>query len=138
MARLAPNPIKAIPKAPADTMKFAAQNRGAKERGNKPEPDNMRQRNEASVREARRQWCRGTCRLGEQVDDKITVLGFRAFVQNPTRRAAASERTRLTGAVRLLENDLGTALFTRRNRSVFLADAGHKLTQSVAHGLGHI
>lgn len=41
-------------------------------------------------------------------------------------------------AVRLLEDDLGIALFTRRNRSVFLTDAGHKLAQSVAHGLGHI
>lgn len=41
-------------------------------------------------------------------------------------------------AVRLLESDLGTALFTRRNRSVFLTDAGRKLAQSVTHGLGHI
>lgn len=41
-------------------------------------------------------------------------------------------------AVRLLEGDLDTALFTRRNRSVFLTDKGHKLAQAVAHGLGHI
>jgi DNA-binding transcriptional LysR family regulator len=44
----------------------------------------------------------------------------------------------ISRAVRLLEDDLGTALFERRNRAVFLTDAGRKLAQAVAHGLDHI
>lgn len=38
-------------------------------------------------------------------------------------------------AVRLLEDDLGVALFERRNRRVFLTDAGRKLAQAVHDGL---
>ena len=41
-------------------------------------------------------------------------------------------------AVRLLEEDLGTLLFERRNRAVFLTDAGRRLAQVVARGLGEI
>lgn len=41
-------------------------------------------------------------------------------------------------AVRLLEEDLGTPLFERRNRAVFLTDAGRRLAQVVARGLGEI
>ncbi|MDD7972895.1 LysR family transcriptional regulator [Roseinatronobacter alkalisoli] len=41
-------------------------------------------------------------------------------------------------AVRLLEADLGTSLFERRNRAVFLTDAGRRLSQVVARGLGEI
>jgi DNA-binding transcriptional LysR family regulator len=40
--------------------------------------------------------------------------------------------------VRLLEDDLGTPLFERRNRAVFLTDAGRRLAQVVARGLGDI
>ena len=39
-------------------------------------------------------------------------------------------------AVRLLEDDLGVALFQRRSRRVFLTDAGRKLAQAVHDGLG--
>ncbi len=39
-------------------------------------------------------------------------------------------------AVRLLEEDLGVALFLRRSRRVFLTDAGRKLAQAVHDGLG--
>jgi len=38
-------------------------------------------------------------------------------------------------AVRLLEDDLGVALFERRSRRVFLTDAGRKLAQAVHEGL---
>ncbi|WP_175837645.1 LysR family transcriptional regulator [Burkholderia anthina] len=38
-------------------------------------------------------------------------------------------------AVRLLEDDLGVALFERRSRRVFLTDAGRKLAQAVHDGL---
>lgn len=44
----------------------------------------------------------------------------------------------ISRAVRLLEVDLGTALFTRRNRAVFLTPEGRKLADAVTHGLGHI
>lgn len=39
-------------------------------------------------------------------------------------------------AVRLLEDDLGVALFERRSRRVFLTDAGRKLARAVHDGLG--
>lgn len=44
----------------------------------------------------------------------------------------------ISRAVRLLEADLGTALFTRRNRAVFLTPEGRKLADAVTQGLGHI
>lgn len=55
----------------------------------------------------------------------------------------AADRLNLTHgavsrAVRLLEDDLGTPLFERRNRAVFLTDAGRRLAQVVARGLGEI
>lgn len=39
-------------------------------------------------------------------------------------------------AVRLLEDDLGVELFERRNRRVFLNDAGRKLARAVSDGMG--
>lgn len=39
-------------------------------------------------------------------------------------------------AVRLLEDDLGVALFERRNRRVYLNEAGRKLARAVGDGLG--
>ncbi|WP_343806693.1 LysR substrate-binding domain-containing protein [Paenochrobactrum glaciei] len=55
----------------------------------------------------------------------------------------AADRLNLTHgavsrAVRLLEDDLGTPLFERRNRAVFLTDAGRRLAHVVARGLGEI
>lgn len=55
----------------------------------------------------------------------------------------AAERLNLTHgavsrAVRLLEDDLGTQLFERRNRAVFLTDAGRRFAHVVARGLGQI
>ncbi len=55
----------------------------------------------------------------------------------------AADRLNLTHgavsrAVRLLEEDLGTPLFERRNRAVFLTDAGRRLAHVVARGLGEI
>lgn len=55
----------------------------------------------------------------------------------------AADRLNLTHgavsrAVRLLEEDLGIPLFARRNRAVFLTDAGRRLAQVVARGLGEI
>jgi len=55
----------------------------------------------------------------------------------------AADRLNLTHgavsrAVRLLEEDLGTLLFERRNRAVFLTDEGRRLARVVAQGLGQI
>lgn len=41
----------------------------------------------------------------------------------------------ISRAVRLLEDDLGVALFERRSRRVFLTDAGRRLAQAVGSGL---
>lgn len=55
----------------------------------------------------------------------------------------AADRLNLTHgavsrAVRLIEADLGVALFARRNRAVFLTEEGRLLARAVAQGLGHI
>ena len=44
----------------------------------------------------------------------------------------------ISRAVRTLEDDLGLALFERRNRRVFLTEAGRKLFKAVQEGLGLI
>ena len=41
-------------------------------------------------------------------------------------------------AVRMLEDDLGLALFERRNRGVFLTEAGRRLQRAVDEGFGLI
>ncbi|MFN4011692.1 MAG: LysR substrate-binding domain-containing protein [Pannonibacter sp.] len=55
----------------------------------------------------------------------------------------AADRLHLTHgavsrAVRLLEDDVGTALFERRNRAVFLTEDGRHLADAVARGLDQI
>ncbi|WP_375056594.1 LysR family transcriptional regulator [Zobellella sp. DQSA1] len=55
----------------------------------------------------------------------------------------AADRLNLTHgaisrAVRLLEDELGVALFERRGRRVFLTDAGRKLAEAVRQGFGVI
>lgn len=44
----------------------------------------------------------------------------------------------ISRAVRLLEEDLGVMLFERRQRRVFLTDAGERFYQAVREGLGSI
>ena len=44
----------------------------------------------------------------------------------------------ISRAVRLLEEDLGVRLFERRQRRVFLTEAGDRLYQVVREGLGQI
>ena len=44
----------------------------------------------------------------------------------------------ISRAVRLLEEDLGVRLFERRQRRVFLTEAGDRLYQAVREGLGQI
>nr|WP_242397295.1 LysR family transcriptional regulator [Aeromonas salmonicida] len=44
----------------------------------------------------------------------------------------------ISRAVRLLEEDLGIGLFERRQRRVFLTEAGSRLHEAVKEGLGRI
>lgn len=58
-------------------------------------------------------------------------------LENFSRAAAELHLTHgaISRAVRLLEDDLGVALFERRSRRVFLTDEGRRLAQAVGSGL---
>lgn len=70
------------------------------------------------------------------------LICFAAAAELQSFSKAADRLNRTHGAVsraiRLLEADLGVALFTRRNRAVFLTDEGKELAQAVTQGLGQI
>lgn len=70
------------------------------------------------------------------------VACFRAAAEFESFSLAADKLNLTHGAisraVRLLEQDLGAALFTRKHRRVFLTDVGHDFAQAVALGLGGI
>ncbi len=63
-----------------------------------------------------------------------------ARVESFSRAADALHLTHgaVSRAVRLIEEDLGVALFERRNRRVFLTEEGRRLAQAVGQGLGLI
>ncbi|MBX8827211.1 LysR family transcriptional regulator [Ochrobactrum sp. SFR4] len=67
---------------------------------------------------------------------------FRAAAEHLSFSKAADQlnltHSAVSRAVRLLEQDIGTALFERRNRAVFLTDAGRELAQATQQGLGII
>lgn len=72
-----------------------------------------------------------------------SLLALRCFeaaarLENFSRAADELHLTHgaVSRAVRLLEEDLGVALFERRNRRVFLNEAGRKLSRAVGDGLG--
>lgn len=72
-----------------------------------------------------------------------SLLALRCFeaaarLQNFSRAADELHLTHgaVSRAVRLLEEDLGVALFERRKRRVFLNEAGRKLARAVGDGLG--
>lgn len=74
-----------------------------------------------------------------------SLLALRCFEaaarhENFTRAATELHLTHgaVSRAVRLLEDELGLALFERRSRRVFLTEAGRKLARAVADGLGVI
>nr|WP_255701440.1 LysR family transcriptional regulator [Afifella sp. H1R] len=80
--------------------------------------------------------------MGRHITSLPALACFRVAAELESFSKAA-DRLNLTHgaisrAVRLLEDDLGTALFERRNRAVFLTDAGRRLAQVVARGLGEI
>lgn len=71
-----------------------------------------------------------------------SLLALRCFetaarLENFSRAAAELHLTHgaVSRAVRLLEDDLGVALFERRSRRVFLTDAGRTLARAVADGM---
>ncbi|GAA0773288.1 LysR family transcriptional regulator [Roseibium denhamense] len=67
---------------------------------------------------------------------------FRAAAERESFTDAAKQLNLTHGAisraVRLLEEDLGTNLFERRNRRVFLTESGRELALAVAEGLDRI
>ena len=72
-----------------------------------------------------------------------SLLALRCFevaarLENFGRAAAELHLTHgaVSRAVRLLEDELGVALFERRNRRVFLTEAGRRLAQAVSEGFG--
>lgn len=86
-----------------------------------------------------------------ELDSQITVdrlpslMALRCFeaaarAENFSRAAAELHLTHsaISRAVRVLEDDLGLALFERRSRRVFLTDAGRRLFSAVHNGLGLI
>lgn len=80
------------------------------------------------------------------IDTRLpSLLALRCFeaaarLENFTRAATELHLTHgaVSRAVRLLEEELGVALFERRSRRVFLTDAGRTLAQAVGDGLGVI
>jgi LysR family transcriptional regulator, glycine cleavage system transcriptional activator len=71
-----------------------------------------------------------------------SVACFRAAAALESFSAAANQlnltHSAISRAVRLLENDLGTQLFTRQNRRVLLTDDGRSFAKAVSAGLGEI
>lgn len=83
--------------------------------------------------------------LDAQISDARlpSLLALRCFevaarCENFSRAAQELHLTHgaVSRAVRLLEDDLGVELFERRNRRVFLNDAGRKLARAVSDGMG--
>ncbi len=67
---------------------------------------------------------------------------FRAAAEQQSFSKAAEQlnltHSAVSRAIRLLEEDIGTKLFDRRNRAVFLTSAGRELAQATQQGLGII
>lgn len=83
--------------------------------------------------------------LSAQIGDARlpSLLALRCFeaaarCENFSRAAQELHLTHgaVSRAVRLLEDDLGVELFERRNRRVFLNEAGRRLARAVSDGLG--
>lgn len=84
-----------------------------------------------------------TSRIGEARLPPLAALRCfeaAARLESFSRAADALHLTHgaVSRAVRLIEDDLGVALFERRSRRVFLTDEGRRLAQSVREGLGLI
>jgi DNA-binding transcriptional LysR family regulator len=77
---------------------------------------------------------------GSRLPSLLALRCFEAAARMENFSRAADELHLTHGAVsravRLLEEDLGVALFERRKRRVFLNEAGRKLARAVGDGLG--
>lgn len=80
--------------------------------------------------------------MGARLPSLLALRCFEAAARLENFSRAADELHLTHGAVsravRLLEDDLGVALFDRRSRRVYLTDAGHQLSKAVAAGFGLI
>ncbi|MFP8965180.1 LysR family transcriptional regulator [Pokkaliibacter sp. CJK22405] len=85
-----------------------------------------------------------SCEFESQKEERLpSLLALRCFEAAARHEnfSRAGEELHLTHgaisrAVRLLEDELDTRLFERRNRGVFLTEAGQRLAQAVESGLG--
>ncbi len=81
-------------------------------------------------------------RLGKNLPPLASLLPFEAAARHESFTRAAEElhltHTAVSRQIRALEEDLGVRLFERRNRAVFLTDAGRDLARAVSAGLESI
>lgn len=80
--------------------------------------------------------------LTNRLPSLVALRCFEAAARSENFSRAAAElyvtHGAISRAVRVLEDDLGLELFERRNRRVFLTDAGRRLFSAVHDGLGMI
>jgi LysR family glycine cleavage system transcriptional activator len=78
-------------------------------------------------------------RLGKSLPPLASLLPFEAAARLGSFTRAAEElhltQAAISRQIRALEDDLGTRLFERRNRAVFLSEAGLDLARAVSGGL---
>lgn len=81
-------------------------------------------------------------RLGKSLPPLSSLLPFEAAARLGSFTKAAHElnltQAAVSRQVRAIEDDLGTRLFERRNRAIFLTEAGRDLGQVVTGALGDI
>ncbi|WP_110655346.1 LysR substrate-binding domain-containing protein [Salinicola halimionae] len=80
--------------------------------------------------------------LNRSLPPLATLLPFEAAARWESFTRAAEElgltQAAISRQIRLLEQDLGTTLFERRNRGVFLTPAGRELADAVSRGMSRI
>ncbi len=80
--------------------------------------------------------------LGKRLPPLGTLVAFEAAARHLSFTRAAGElhltQAAISRQIRLLEDDLGVALFTRANRAVRLTSEGRDLQHTVAPILGHL
>lgn len=81
-------------------------------------------------------------KLGKSLPPLACLLPFEAAARLGSFSRAATElhitQAAVSRQIRALEDDLGSALFERRNRAVFLTEAGHRFAYSLGNALGEI
>lgn len=81
-------------------------------------------------------------RLARSLPPLASLLPFEAAARHESFTRAAEElhltQTAISRQIRALEEDLGVRLFERRNRAVFLTEAGRDLARAVSAGLESI